>query len=285
MVSEHSFRAVRKGDTLHVVVGGPTSLSQILDSFEVTPEPLLSMGAVYVNRRRLSEAIPLRAGDYVRFHLRPKRFCLDEIDWSSLVKASFPDFLIVDKPARLPVHATLDNVVENLETQLSLYRGEKLYSTHRLDQPTQGLLVLARNPAAVAQFHRWLRRHQVKKYYRVLTQKEVLPGNYVHYLKPSAHGRKELSDLPLPGYVRCELNVLSGIKRPEGFEGIIELVTGRTHQIRAQLAMLGAPIPGDELYGGPAFPYLALQSFELTFPISHPQYFHRLERAPWRTDE
>jgi 23S rRNA-/tRNA-specific pseudouridylate synthase len=76
-------------------------------------------------------------------------------------------------------------------------------------------------------------------------------GKYVDYMKPQKECPKQLAASDPGGWKECRLEVLTKHRLPAGKELTIKLITGRTHQIRAQLAFRSAPIWGDQLYGSP----------------------------------
>lgn len=127
---------------------------------------------------------------------------------------------------------------------------------HRLDRPTRGLLVIARDAAAVAEHNEDIREGRWTKLYlaRVRAAKpRALLGLQRAYLRregrvalvvqsggqPSSH--EVLAAAPAPG-------------RAGEAHLLIQLHTGRYHQIRAMMAASGAPLVGDRAYGGPDGP-------------------------------
>jgi len=209
-------------------------------------EFLLGFGAVFVNRLRTRADCSVRPGDYLRLHPEPKRFLVDEIAWKDLVVAEEEDFVIVNKPSGIPTHATLDNAEENLAVQMSRALGYPLWVTHRLDAAAEGVVCLGKTKKFQAWFNKMLRKRKVRKTYRALVDKVLPLGVHHAYQEPSPRAPKRMSSTEVEGWYPCSLEILES----NGESVEINLLTGRTHQIRAQLALLGAPILNDVLYGG-----------------------------------
>src|SRR5262245_18743207 len=86
-------------------------LEEVLGSNIDEVRQLMSFGAVYLERRRTTSDCPVSPGQYVRVHLKPRRFPIDGIDWRKTIVHEDEEFVVVNKPAGIPVHATLDNGV------------------------------------------------------------------------------------------------------------------------------------------------------------------------------
>jgi RluA family pseudouridine synthase len=215
---------------------------------------LISFGAVYLDRRRVDSDKPVSPGQYVRVHLQPRRFPVDAADWRATIVHDGDEFVVVNKPAGIPVHATLDNRVENVLYQLSVALDASLYITQRLDTDVGGLIVFAKTQEFQRKFNRLLVERKIRKTYRALVTSAPEAGRHIHYMKPTARGPKTLSVVAHSGWLPCVLSVVnvkpvSTAFPTAAFEVEIDLETGRTHQIRSQLSAMGSPIAGDVLYG------------------------------------
>jgi 23S rRNA pseudouridine1911/1915/1917 synthase len=196
------------------------------------------------------------------------------------------DLLIVDKPAGLVVHPAPGHAAGTLVNALLGRPGASFGGisgvrrpgiVHRLDRDTSGLLIVARSDAAQASLMAQLKARRIKKTYLALVQGSVA----------AAVGRIEAPIGRDPGH-RTRMAVVAGGRAAttgyrvrERFDGWtfleLDLITGRTHQIRVHLAAIGHPVAGDPLYGtatsrrGPGgLDRLFLQAWrlELTSPSS-----------------
>jgi 23S rRNA pseudouridine1911/1915/1917 synthase len=186
--------------------------------------------------------------------------------------------LAVNKPAGLLTLGAKPGV-PTLERQVKQFLKEKYHKPgnvylgipHRLDRPASGVVVFARNSKAAARLAEQFRERQVRKVYWALVEKAPDPpeGELVDWLlKAPDAARVEIVPPETPGarearlkyrIVHChsELRIphsefpgppsAGGEKSTTLIE--IELLTGRTHQIRVQLAGHGWPIVGDAQYG------------------------------------
>lgn len=215
---------------------------------------LLTLGSIFVNKERVFSECALKSGDYVRFHPYPKRYATDQISWESLVLFQNDDFIVLNKPHGIPVHATLDNAIENVLFQCSQEFNIPLYVTQRLDVPVGGLMVLAKTKTFQSEFNRMLIKRRITKIYEAVTEKAAPLGHHLHYMEKSLSAPKIMHSDPAPDRLACELEVVSSEKVALGYVNEIRLITGRTHQIRAQLQYLGCSILGDTAYGGSCSP-------------------------------
>ncbi len=168
--------------------------------------------------------------------------------------------LAVNKPAGLltlgaiPGVPTLERLVkQHLKEKHQKPGNVYLGIPHRLDRPVSGVVVFARNSKAAARLAEQFRERQVRKLYWALVEKAPDPpeGELIDWLlKTPDKAHVEIVPPVTPGAreARLRYRMLSGQPLLE-----IELVTGRTHQIRVQLAARGFPIVGDVQYGAQTF--------------------------------
>ena len=173
------------------------------------------------------------------------------------------DVLIIDKPAGLVTHPAPGRSSGTLVNALLARGGRGAYGAiagaerpgivHRLDRDTSGLLLIARNDRAQAALMAQLKARRVKKTYLALVGGSV----------PAQVGRVEAPIGRDPRHPRRMAVVATGRPSTTGYRVRerfaewtlleLDLVTGRTHQIRVHLASIGHPVAGDQVYAsGPA---------------------------------
>lgn len=168
------------------------------------------------------------------------------------------DLAVVVKPCGMVVHPAAGNEDGTLVNAL-LFHLKNLSGiggalrpgiVHRLDKDTSGLLLVAKNDAAHAALSDALKARTIHKTYRAVARgafKE--PTGVVEApIGRSPKDRKKMAIVPDGRYARTEYRVLEPLRGATLVD--VNLITGRTHQIRVHFASIGHPLLGDPLYGG-----------------------------------
>ena len=168
------------------------------------------------------------------------------------------DLAVVVKPCGMVVHPAAGNEDGTLVNAL-LFHLKNLSGiggalrpgiVHRLDKDTSGLLLVAKNDATHAALSDALKARTIHKTYRAVARgafKE--PTGVVEApIGRSPKDRKKMAIVPDGRYARTEYRVLEPLRGATLVD--VNLITGRTHQIRVHFASIGHPLLGDPLYGG-----------------------------------
>ena len=123
---------------------------------------------------------------------------------------------------------------------------------NRIDRPVSGAVVYAKTSKGLSRMNDLVKNRHVDKYYWAIVEgrPKIQKGRLVHYLQKNEKNNKTyVSEKEKTGYQKAELEyeVLVSSERYSVLE--IKLLTGRHHQIRAQLSAIGCPIKGDLKYG------------------------------------
>lgn len=146
---------------------------------------------------------------------------------------------------------------------------------HRLDRPVSGVMVFARTSKAASRLSEQIRMRKVEKIYRCVV-KGILEGegrleNFIS--KDEDKNIVTVIDKEKPGYKASYLDYRA-LASKDGLTMVeVKLGTGRSHQIRAQMAHTGYPLIGDQKYGDKdkRCKDIALEAYKLSFehPVKH----------------
>jgi 23S rRNA pseudouridine955/2504/2580 synthase len=163
-------------------------------------------------------------------------------------------FIVVDKPSGLAVHggSGIDfGLIEYLRNDRS--DSKFLELVHRLDKNTSGILLIAKKRSALRSLQELFRLKKIKKNYFVgvhgiWTKKRAEINSILQKINTKdGHHVNVVNDLNIG---KLSKSVFYLIKCVENFSLLsVHLITGRTHQIRVQLAHEGFPVLGDDKYG------------------------------------
>ena len=281
---------------------GANDAGQRLDRFLAKAVPLLpaSLAQKYIrikrikrNGARVERDTRLLEGDVLQLYINDEFFDKPREDNAFLTVASpklnivYEDehILLVDKRPGLAVHphdgaeygrTLIDHIQAYLYQKREWNpRGENAFTPalcNRIDRNTGGIVIAAKTAEALRVMNQKIKDRELDKRYLAIVEGTPKPpkGSLKGYLfKDAKKNRVFVSDTPKTGAKTCQTNYITlctkgGLSLVE-----CELITGRTHQIRAQFAHAGHPLFGDGKYGKLDKRYdrnyQALYSYKLSF--------------------
>ena len=281
---------------------GKNDAGQRLDRFLAKAVPLLpaSLAQKYIRIKRIKlnggraeRDTRLQEGDILQLYINDEFFETPRQDNAYLTVASpklnivYEDahILLVDKRPGLAVHphdgaeygrTLIDHILSYLYQKKEWTpRAESAFTPalcNRIDRNTGGIVIAAKTAEALRVMNQKIKDRELDKRYLAIVEGCPKPetGSLKGYLfKDEKKNRVFVSDSPKPGAKTCQTNYRVLAKRKDLSLVECELITGRTHQIRAQFAHAGHPLLGDGKYGklDKRFDrtYQALYSYKLTF--------------------
>ncbi len=281
---------------------GPNDAGQRLDRFLAKAVPLLpaSLAQKYIRIKRIKlggkrveRDTRLKEGDVLQLYINDEFFDKPREDNAYLTVAVpklnivYEDehILLVDKRPGLAVHPhdgaeygrTLIDHIQSYLYQKREWRPreENAFTPalcNRIDRNTGGIVIAAKTAEALRVMNQKIKDRELDKRYLAIVEGTPRPqkGSLKGYLfKDAKQNRVFVTDTPQPGAKTCQTNYITLASR-NGLSLVeCELITGRTHQIRAQFAHAGHPLLGDGKYGKLDKRYdrnyQALYSYKLTF--------------------
>ncbi len=238
---------------------------------------------IKVNGKWIRENYFLSEGDVLSVYLPddvliPKSFTPAE--GSVDVVYEDENICIIDKPAGLPCQSggksapSLADIFKTYLYNKGEYDPEQEQSfspalCNRIDTNTKGLVIGAKNAASLRVMNEAIRQRQVHKFYLCLT--ECAPERnedtvILRLSKDSSKNKTSVSDVGT--LTETHYKVIKKTER--GVLCSVELLTGKSHQIRAIMAHIGCPLVGDAKYGAKSSGGQALVSHKLIFAVKDP---------------
>lgn len=294
-----------------------------LDKFVVKAAAGLNSSLMYkfirkkqikVNGKRCEISYKLVVGDVVEMYINDDFF--EEKDSDFLKIAYDPklsivyedeNLILIDKKPGVIVHSDEKEQRDTLINQVLLYlyrKGEYIPEKessftpslcNRLDKNTGGIVIVAKNAAAQRELYDIIKNRKIKKLYlaAVFGEFDKKCDTLTAYLKKdSKQNLVYVKSKPFDGSkeIITKYKVLSSNKKFSLIE--IELVTGRTHQIRAHMSFVGHPVLGDCKYGrlkdnkDLPFRHQALYSYSLQFQLNDSgSMFKYLDKTIFKVDD
>ncbi|MBP0975325.1 MAG: RluA family pseudouridine synthase [Oscillospiraceae bacterium] len=263
---------------MHTFTIGAKDAGQRADKFLLKACPKLPKSLLYktfrkkdvkCNGKRIPAETFLSEGDTVQVYL-PDEFFVSAKKTITSTHLPLPEIiyedaniLLMKKPVNLPVHADDKGSSDTLQGRFLQYlAGSGAYDPtqeqsftpalcNRLDRNTEGFVIGAKTAAALRCVNEMIREnHVVKQYFCITAGIPPKQHDTVYAYHRREEGKMaEIAEIPREGFreICTEYDMLQ--KHDDLALLLVTLHTGRTHQIRAQMAALGCPVLGDNRYG------------------------------------
>ena len=253
---------------------------------------------IKVNNKKCEISTMLKEGDVLKLFIKDEFFDDDRENEESYEFLKAPlkldiiyedeNILIINKKPGLIVHPDKSYHFDSLIARVLHYLYEKgeynpkddrsfaPATVNRLDRNTGGIVIAAKNAEALRILNAKIKSREIKKLYLCMVQgkPKAESGTVSGYLeKNESKNKVRIFSENAPGrkYMETKYRVIKSVRENSLLE--VDLITGRTHQIRASMAKLGYPLLGDTKYGykkkssaeKEQFKYQALYAYRITF--------------------
>lgn len=237
---------------------------QLEDLSRSAIQNLIKQERVYVNGEKVKASYRVNAGDEIYIDIPqavPLKLQPENLPLPILYQDE--DIAIVDKPRGMVVHpaqgnwqGTMVNALLYHVKQLSSINGElRPGIVHRLDKDTSGVMVVAKNDTAHRHLAHQIREHSVKRQYLALVH-GLIKENLGTIEAPIGRSKVDRKKMAVMGDGRPAISHYEVLERFHNYTLVkVQLVTGRTHQIRVHFSYIKHPVIGDFVYGSGKNPF------------------------------
>ncbi|ABR30780.1 pseudouridine synthase [Thermosipho melanesiensis] len=209
---------------------------------------IIRKGKVLVNGKRVKEpSFRLEIGDEIEIKEETTKYNREKNNQIIPIKMDFEilyedeNLLIINKPAGIPIHPGKGTHIATLIEGLMYYGKEHNftpYLVHRLDKHTSGVFVVAKNVNTARELNEIISSRAVEKVYTTLCVGEMKKSEVI---KIPLDGKNAVTIYEKQKQFKSGLGYFSLLR--------VQIKTGRKHQIRKHLSLIGHPVIGDDLYG------------------------------------
>ena len=214
---------------------------------------------IYLNGELLNSYKPLKKDDILTVDMGYPEV-QDNIVSNSDIKLNilYEDewLLIINKPPFLPVHPTMRHFNNTLSNGVKAYYeliglNKKIRPVNRLDKNTSGIVIFAKCEYIQEELTKQMKNKTFNKEYIALVNGNLLVDNEIKIIdSPIKRKADSIIERTISPDGETALTEYKVIKNYDGFSEVsIQLLTGRTHQIRVHFQSIGHPVLGDSLYG------------------------------------
>ena len=261
---------------------------------------LLRKKKIKLNNKRVLPNYMLKSGDTIQFFLNDDT--INEFrEIKEIVKFEKPldivyedkNILIINKPKGLLVHSQSKKDKNTLIDQVYYYlntkgeyipENENTFSPaccNRIDRNTSGIIIVAKNYSSLKAINQMQKNNKIVKKYLALVVGKLVGENELKGFLIKDNSTNKVEVLPQAKKDSKFIHTMYTLIKTNGDYSLLDinLITGRSHQIRAHLASEGNPIIGDFKYGNKKINNLFLNKYELKSQFLH-GYFIRFDKCP-----